>query len=351
MGYPIQCVPLWCKLANITNINHSYKPTTNSYKRTSTNSYKTMFVREISSINHSFSASDVWQPTLSNGGPHPVDRRPWSQQKTPGGLGLGQIFPGFSQGSVEKPPWNMGAFGGFRCSCPIFRNEMMVELIEFLLLHGNGSGVEKTIPPMTLWSLQLFSIFPGNTNPMMGKKNTRNTAERWMLKHESMWVYCWNSLEDLEGEMIIFIYFYFPSQIVDILYTCRLGLDYHFGFPLPCAATRRIWTHQKRWTCFLRNDKNDASWPHKQQHQWYRRNHCEELLIIGVCFFFRRNRFQMSRPCTFYWMSEPHCFPENAMFLVTGHPICDQHVGAVATPPVTSWLIYCIIVSRYLLVI
>lgn len=170
MGYPIQCVPLWCKLANITNINHSYKPTTNSYKRTSTNSYKTMFVREISSINHSFSASDVWQPTLSNGGPHPVDRRPWSQQKTPGGLGLGQIFPGFSQGSVEKPPWNMGAFGGFRCSCPIFRNEMMVELIEFLLLHGNGSGVEKTIPPMTLWSLQLFSIFPGNTNPMMGKK-------------------------------------------------------------------------------------------------------------------------------------------------------------------------------------
>ena len=238
MGYPIQCVPLWCKLANITNINHSYKPTTNSYKRTSTNSYKTMFVREISSINHSFSASDVWQPTLSNGGPHPVDRRPWSQQKTPGGLGLGQIFPGFSQGSVEKPPWNMGAFGGFRCSCPIFRNEMMVELIEFLLLHGNGSGVEKTIPPMTLWSLQLFSIFPGNTNPMMGKKHTEHC---WKMDVEA-WVYVSLLLELSWGfgrwNDHLYIFLFSKPDCGHIIYMSS-------GFGLPFWVSAAMCSYQK----------------------------------------------------------------------------------------------------------
>lgn len=137
------------------------------------------------------------------------------------------------------------------------------------------------------------------------------------------------------------LYFYFPNQILDILYTCRLGLDYHFGFPLPCAATRRIWTHQKRWTCFLRNDKNDASWPHKQQHQWYRRNHCEELLWIFCDYWFVLLFWKkpISNVATLHLLLDERTplFPWECH--VSGHPIHDQHVGAVATPPVTSWLI------------
>ena len=35
------------------------------------------------------------------------------------------------------------------------------------------------------------------------------------------------------------------------------------------------------------------------------KNCCESSAIIGLCFFFGWNRFQMLRPCTFYWMSEP----------------------------------------------